>query len=887
MTAQDTGTDQVLALDVLLRDGGIAQLRPLTAPDREALTELNSRVSLRTRRLRYFSVSEQPGSWYVDQVLQSAEAHHALVGIVDGSVVGLASFARLESQPETADLALLIDDDHQKQGLGALLLEHLAALARAQGIAVFTADVLLDNTRMVHLLRASGFQVTSHAERGVVELRINLMEQPELWDAVLRRDQVSETASLGPVLRPASIALVGSTREGSVASHINASLLRGGYTGRLDRLGRGSRLVDLPEVPDLVVIAVPAAAVLPVARDAAVKGAKGLLVISAGFAESGPTGEERQSELLRVCRDHGMRLVGPNCLGIVNTDPAVNLNATFCDAQPRPGSMALISQSGAVGIAALRHAELRGAGLSLFVSTGNKADVSGNDLLTYLQDDERTNVIALYLESFGNARKFARLARRVGRSKPVVVVKAGRSAAGAAAGLSHTAAAATPEVAIEALLYEAGVIRADDLDELFDIVSVLSTGRLPGGSHVAVIGNSGGPGVLAADACQAAGLILAELLPSTCERLTALLPEGASAHNPVDLLATVGVSQFVEALELVMSDPGVDSVVAIYTPLVRDGEEGYAQAMAQAQTKHPSLPLVGVLPGLASAPAGLDGVPFFEFPERAVAAIGRAATYAARRHTPEADAVPTPTHAAETARAVLDGHTGSSPWLTPTEANALLTAYGIPCARVIEVNDPQAAQAAADSLGYPVAVKASGPTVVHKADVGGLALGLTSALEVHQAYLELAVRLGAAMTGALVQRMHTTTDGLELIAGLTVDPDVGPLLLVGAGGTFTDLLDDRIVRVPPISRAQAVEQLSTLRCAARFGGYRNLPSLDLDGTCDVLLALSALARDLPQVRELDLNPLLVGHVGVTALDVRVRIGPTLDHRELPARTLTR
>ncbi|MDP3711293.1 MAG: GNAT family N-acetyltransferase [Mycobacteriales bacterium] len=892
MSSTATALDDGITLDVLLRDGSIAQVRLLRPEDRDALTALNERVSLRTRHLRYFSVSDGPGTWYVDKLVHGAEAHATLVAVVDREIVATAGFARSERDPRQADLALLVDDDHQLHGLGALLLEHLATLARHHGVEAFTADVLQENTRMLRLLHGSGFATTGTGAHGTLELTVDLHEMPGLWDAVLRRDRQAEQASLEPVLRPSSVVVVGSTRSGSVADQVYNSLVRTGFTGRLTFVDGRTRLSDLPVTPDLVVVAVPAPGVLATAQDAASRGARGLLVLSAGFAESGAEGAERQAALLRLCRDTGMRLVGPNCLGILNTDPAISLNATFCDAQPRSGSVALVSQSGAVGIAALRHAERRGAGLSLFVSTGNKADVSGNDLLAYLQDDPRTSVIALYLESFGNARTFARLARDVGRTKPIVVVKAGRSASGAQAGQSHTAAAATPEIAIEALLREAGVIRADDLDELFDVLSVLESGRLPRAKRVAVIGNSGGPGVLAADACAGAGLQMAELSPATTQQLLGLLPTGASARNPVDLLATISPADFETAVRLVAADPGVDAVVTIYTPLLRDAETAYAEAIARLQREREDVPVVATFPGLHTPPAALgregrNAVPFFEFPERAVRALGRAADYVEQRDRGDEPATPTaPEGAALGARLVLTSRAEPQGWLTPSEATSVLEAYGIRCARVVEVHDPEAAVAAADLLHYPVALKAAGTTVVHKADVGGLALDLTTADQVRTAYLDLQRRVGPAMTGAIVQRMHPTSGGLELIAGLTVDPTVGPLLLVGAGGTLTDVLGDQVVRVPPTNRRDALEMLSELRCSRLFEGYRNLPALDLEATVDVLLALACLARDLPEVQELDINPLLVTPHGATGIDVRVRIGTPQHHRELPARSLS-
>lgn len=872
-----------LVLDVLLRDSVIAQLRLLRSSDEPALRALNARVSVRTRMRRYFSASEAAGDWYVDNLIRGARGDCALVATVHDEVVALAGFCRLERDPDLADLALLIDDAHQSEGLGALLLEQLAVLARHQGITAFSADVLVDNTPMLHLLRSSGFAVTTTTAAGVVDALVDLTEGPQLWEAVRSRDNTAQRTSLQPVLAPASVAVVGSTRSGSLAAQVRLDLHAAGFRGNVVSVDSHSRLT---EPVDLVVVAVAADRVLDVARDAAALGVRGLLVLSAGFAEAGAEGKRRQAELLSVCRGAGMRLIGPNCLGILNTDPAVRLNATFCDAAPQVGRVALVSQSGAVGVAALRHAERAGVGLSLFVSTGNKADVSGNDLLAYLEDDPHTGVIGLYLESFGNAQKFARVAAAVGRTKPVVVLKAGRTAAGAKAGLSHTAAAATPDVAIEAIFHEAGVLRADDLPEMFELLSVLAASPLPKGSRVAIIGNSGGPGVLAADACSGAGLTVAELTDETRDGLRSLLPASASADNPVDLLATVDPAVFEQALRSVMCDPGVDACVVIYTPVGRGSEAPYAAAVAAAAAAAPAVPLLSVWPGLGEPPAQLRGdtgaldVPFFEFPEPAVRALGKAAAYAAWRSTPSVEA---------RAGGRRDGQLPPDlepGWLAPPEATALLERYGIPAARLIDVLDATAAVAAATALGFPVALKAAGPSVLHKADVGGVALGLADADQVREAFELMRVKVGPAMTSAVVQRMHPGSGGLELIVGLTVDASAGPLILVGEGGTYTDLHQDRVVRMPPATRQKAWEQLASLRCAPRFGGFRGGAPLDAEGVVDVLMALTAMAHDLPQVRELDLNPLLVGPSSVCVLDARVLVGPPALVSERGARSLS-
>jgi acyl-CoA synthetase (NDP forming)/ribosomal protein S18 acetylase RimI-like enzyme len=868
-----------LALDVLLRDSVIGRMRLLRVEDEDALRALNARVSTRTRMRRYFSVSDAPGNWYVDKLVRSVPGDCALVGIVGGEIVALAGFCRLERDPAVADLALLVDDAHQSEGLGALLLEHLAALARHQGITTFVADVLAENTPVLHLFRDSGFAVSTSMSAGVAVVLMDLTEGPVLWDAVRRRENTAARTSLAPVFSPRSVAVVGSTRSGSVAARVRQSLAS--FAGTVVQVEPHARLA---EPVDLLVVVVAAPEVLDVARDAAALGVKGLLVISAGFAEAGSAGAERQAELLSLCRRSGMRLIGPNCLGILNTDPALQLNATFCDARPKVGRVALVSQSGAVGIAALRHAERAGVGLSLFVSTGNKADVSGNDLLAYLQDDPRTDVIGLYLESFGNARKFAHLAAAVGRTKPVVVLKGGRTAAGAKAGLSHTAAAASPTVAVEAIFHEAGVVQAQDLPEMLDLLRVLESAPLPPGPRVVVIGNSGGPGVLAADHCAAVGLVLADLEAATKDGLRDLLPSSAAVDNPVDLLATVAPDAFAQALRLVLRDPGVDAVVTIYTPVESGSEAPYASGVAVCAAEVPAKPVLASFPGVGDAPPELQSVPFFEFPEPAVRVLGKAASYAAWRSAPVAPPTGAPQpERRERALAHLDVAPG---WLSPIATASLLASYGIPSARLIEVVDADAAAVAAATLGYPVAIKAVGPAIVHKSDVGGVALDLGTAEAVRTGFALMQSRVGQTMTSALVQRMHTDAGGLELIVGLTRDPGAGPLVLVGEGGTYTDLIDDRAVRMPPETRRAAWEQLAGLRCARRFGGYRGAAPLDTEAVVDVLMALSAMTLELPEVLELDLNPLLVTPSGVCVLDARIRVGPAAAPLERGARSLS-
>ena len=887
MTAAEQRAGQV---DVLLRDGRIAQLRRAFPDDDGLLRELNARLSPRTRLLRYFGAQEASGDWYVDRVVRSAPDRGTLLAEVDGTVVAVGSFFRTQSDPTVAEVAFLIDDEHHAIGLGTLLLEHLAQEAREQGITTFLADVMTDNAGMLDVFIHSGLLVRRTSSRGLTRAEIDLAPPRDFQGVVEAREGEAEHASLLPALAPRSIAVVGSSRADSIARTVLRAVVDGGFHGQVHAVGRQSepiaacpghgRVGEVGEAVDLVVIAVPAQQVLAVARDCAAAGARALLVLSAGFAETGPEGRALQEELLRLCREHSMRLLGPNCLGVVNTDPLVSLNATFCDAEPQPGSIALVSQSGAVGVAALRRAESSGVGLSLFVSTGNKADVSGNDLLAYLERDDRTSVVALYLESFGNARRFARVAARVGRSKPIVVVKSGRSAAGSRAGTSHTAAAATPDVAVDALFEQAGVLRADDLPEMFDIALVLATAPRPRGSRVVVIGNSGGPGVLAADACEQAGLSVLPLAAPTRAALRALLPPAAAVDNPVDLLATATPQDYERAVALVLADPDVDAVVAIYTPLTRGSEGVYAAALRSCAGAASGTPLLACFPGVPQPPAELRDEtgrlisPCFEFPERAARALGKVVAHA-RWHARPFEGQPVPAGTDRTrARSVVEAaleQTGGGGWLDPEVAADVLRAYGIDCLASRLVTGADEAADAALELGLPVALKASGPGLVHKSDVGGVRLDLATADAVRGAFEQMQDRLGPVMTAALVQPMAHRTDRVELAAGVVVDDTVGPLVLVGAGGIYTDVLADRALRLLPLTVERAREQVLSLRCAPMLTGARGRPAADLAAVADTLVRLAVLAADLPEIVELDVNPLLAGPTGVVAVDVKMRV----------------
>ena len=743
---------------------------------------------------------------------------------------------------------------------------------------------------MQRVFSDSGLAPVGTWDRGVEHLVMRLDVSDDLVDRISGREHVSEARSVEHLMHPRSIAVIGaSSRRGNVGHEIVRSLLEGGFSGPIYPVNpKGDAVEDLAGYPsvtaipdqfDLGIVAIAADKVTALVHDCAAKGARGLVVISGGFAEVGAVGAERQRDLTSAARQHGMRIIGPNCVGVVNTDPSVRLDASFGAATAIPGPIALASQSGAVGIAVLNAATRAGMGISSFVSLGNKADVSGNDFLQYWEDDERTQVVLLYLESFGNPTKFARLARRIGRTKPIIAVKSGRTAAGRRAASSHTAAMAANDDAVQALLHHCGVVRVDTIDALLDTALVLAHQPLPAGGRVAIVGNSGGPGIMGADACASANLTLAAISPDCRHILESQLSAAASTANPIDLLGDAAPSTYQAAIAAVAVDPGVEALVVIHAPTLVADSDAIAAAIVSAKSN--GKPIVSVIVGrdrglLAD---GEQPVPVFGSVEPAIAALGHAVTYASWRarppdRDPSRDDIDVPS-----ARAVVDRVLSSDPsgrWLGPEEISELLASHRIPYLAGTRVSNVEAACSAARKVGYPVVLKADGSDIVHKSDVGGVALGLRSAKAVEKAWSDMTSAIGSRMTGALVQPM--ARPGVELIAGAVRDDTFGPLVLFGMGGVTAELLGDRGVRVAPLSDVEAGELVHSLRCAPLLTGYRGAEPVDVDALTDVLVRLSLLARDVPEVRELDLNPVIASRDRVVAVDARVRVAPTAADR---------
>ncbi|HET6989135.1 MAG TPA: GNAT family N-acetyltransferase, partial [Kribbella sp.] len=757
MTAieQETGRPSA-GWDVLASDGSVVRIRPLREEDEPALDAMNQRVSDRSIYLRFFTISRSLAAEHTHHLATAHDGHVALVAEYGGQLVGVASYEPLRAGE--AEMAFLLEDSVHGRGLGTLLLEQLAATARENGIQRLRADTLAENAGMLRVFTGSGFEQIRKLDSGVVELVLDTAYQPSTLERMADRERAAEDRSLRRLFSPGAVAVIGAGRTaGGIGHEVLRNIVNGNFTGPVYAVNpHADRVADLPSYPsiaalpgeiDLAVIAVPAEQVRQVLTECGAKGVGGAVVLTAGFSELGEAGRELQREILEIARRQSIRLIGPNCLGLVNTDPAINLNATFAEVSPTRGSLAIAAQSGAVGIAVLDQAARTGLGISEFVSLGNKVDVSGNDLLLHWWGDPRTAVIGLYLESFGNPRKFGGLARLVGRSKPILVVKGGRSAGGRRAGVSHTAAAATPETAVDALFAQSGVLRMETVEELVETARVLAVRPLPRGRRLAVVGNAGGAGVLAADAASRLGLDLPELSEAVQRELAAVGAVGSG--NPVDLGAAASPKNLAQALKIIVDSGEVDSVLVCYAA-TRAGRvnaiyDAIATAAAQAE-----VPIVVNCVGATDATPEIalaDGrhLPVFRFPESAVRAMAHTVRYGEWRARPQGVVPELVGVDAAGARAVVRRFLDDMPdggWLEPLQAGELLQCAGVPAIPVLAASSSAEAIAAAESVGYPVALKTAAPGVLHKTDIGGVRVGLMSSVQVTTAYDEVTSAAG-------------------------------------------------------------------------------------------------------------------------------------------------
>lgn len=886
----------IAPVDAILRDGASVEIRAVTLADRPHIASLFSRMGPGSVRHRFFAAKRELSDAELTFLVGNGTSHVALAAVVRRgeveTVLGVGRYVELK-EPGAAEVAFEVADAEQGRGIGTLLLDHLARIARTRGISLFRADVEAENSAMLEVFSRSGFTIHEACSQGVYQVDIPITDSERFLAAAAERERIAAGRSLRALFAPASIAVIGVSRSaGSIGRTILDNLIADGFAGPIYPVHPSApeiaarrcypTIASIGAPIDLAIVVVPAPAVEGVIRDCAAAGVRSVVVISAGFAEASSNGREIEQRLREIARHGGMRLVGPNCMGVLSTDPAIRLNATFSPTSPPAGNVSMATQSGALGLAMIDHARSLQLGIADFASIGNKADVSVNDLLSYWYDDPRTRVIALYLESFGNPRAFARLAPEVARQRPIVAVKSGRSAAGTRAASSHSASLASLDVGIDALFAQAGVIRTDTLEQLFDVVALLSSQPVPGGSRIGVVTNAGGPGILLADSCEANGLSLPSLTPATLEKLRAILPAHAGLSNPIDMIASASASQYEAAIELVGQDPHIDAVVAIYIPVLATSSDDIARAIAQGAARVPQgKPVATVFMSSKGTPAVLasgsrGAIPSYSFPENAAMALGAAARYGAWRARPKGSQLTLPSDREQAIRAWVRTWRATHPhggWLALDEIAVLLGLAGVALAehRTTAAN-PVAAATAAVELGGRVVLKAIAPGLIHKSDVGGVAVGL----EGRDAVIAAADRIRSQLTergmpldGFIVQR--EVARGVEALVGVTHDPSLGPLLVAGVGGVAVELYKDVSFRVTPVSDLDAAAMLDQLRGKALFDGFRGAPPADRTALIDVLLRISALVELVPELRELDLNPVIVHAQGAVAVDARMRL----------------
>ena len=892
---------------LVLRDGSTVAVRPIQAQDEAALAGFYGNLSPESQAFRFFASQTDVREIAKRLAISNFESQFGLAAFAGNELVGHAVY--IVTAGSRAEIGLAIADSYQGRGLGILLLGRLAEAADHAGIQVFTAVVKADNHRMLDLLRDSGFPLWLRSEPGEVHADLPTALSAEARRNFESRDALAALAAVNRFLAPHSVAVIGDSLEPeTTGGAILRNLLASGFAGQVHPVngtgqpvdGRNAHksVRDIPDAVEMAVIAVPAASAAQVARECADKGVRALVVISGGFAESGPEGAELQQRLLEVCRQAGMRLVGPNCMGVLNTLPQVSLNASLMPDLPLRGRIGFLSQSGSLGLAVMEHARAVGAGFSSFVSVGNNADVSGNDLLQYWEADAGTNLIMLYLESFRNPRTFARVARRVGRSTPILVVKGGRSAAGARATTAHTGALAMPSsirlatsgLSEDALFQQAGIIRTDTLEELFDTARVLSDQPLPAGNRVAILTNAGGPAVLGADACEAHGLHLPELPDDIRNFFTTTMPRSAAFVNPAVMPPAAGPVEYRESIARLAAWPGIDALIVTYTPQVGVSAQDVAQAVrdAAASLSHP-IPLLAVFTSMPDGPTLMRDektrIPTYAFPEDAAKALGHAWRYVAWRKTPEEPRPELPGVDAGRAAAVIAATLGQSQgggWMSSAAVSALLACYGLAPAESVTAANPHEAGEAAKKLGGKVALKALAPGLIRKSDAGAVRLDLEGAHEVEEAAKEVAKHLeavGQHVQAFIVQRM--APPGVEMLVGVVQDHHFGPVVAVGAAGRAVELFRDAQIRLTPLGRTDAATMIRSLTTYPLLDGYRGATPVSVPALEEVLIRVGALVEAHSEVADVDFNPVIVHPSGAVIVDARIRL------ERLPDATQTR
>ncbi len=882
----------------ILKYGETVRIREAEPSDETALHTFFEEQSLEERRRWFHTMDVDERSLAKEMSHASEEGNGITLLVIRGRppserILGVGSCLTNED-PHTGEIAFAVRKSMRGEGIGTLLLERLALHAAYQGIRTFRAFTRPDNERMLGVFRNSGFSVETELEGEYVHVELSVLPRPDQLESFDLRDRVATVASLQPFFAPNAVAVIGASRDPtSIGYRVLKCLIGDNFQGPVYPVNPNAEVIhsmhvhptvkDVPQQVDLAIIVTPAEQCLQVVEECSEAGVRGVIVISAGFAETGALGERRQEKLLEAVRGSGMRMIGPNCLGLLNPKPSVSLNASFSPVFPDSGGVAMLSHSGAFGLAILSMAKEHSMGLSSFVSVGNKPDVSGNDLLQYWENDSQTDVILLYLESFGNPRRFSRLARRISRKKPIIAVKGGQTEAGERAVSSHTANLAGNRAGLEALFKQTGVLRAASLENMFDLAAVLAHQPLPDGRRVGIVTNAGGPGILCADTCESNHLEIPELSDDTQQRMSEVLPDEASLVNPVDMGASAGPEEYRECVSAVLSSSDVDAVVVLYIPVTEGGSEQIldhiAEGIEQARNEQSEKPvlLCQVADEKQAHFLDLDNerVPSYIFPETPAHLIRKMADYADWLDKPPGELPSFDTFSKESVTNwERDLNVYQNQWLPVDVSRDLLEDFGFPLAKGGVATTAEEARELASEVGFPVAAKLASQEVIHKTEEGGVKLDLHSEQEVVEAYNQMEEKFGEAssdgrMNGMLVQEM--ITEGLEVIVGVSTDPKFGHLISFGLGGIFVEVMSDVTFRMAPLTDVDAREMLDEIRGSRLLDGYRGQPAVDREALQDLLLRISELTQHFPRIEEMDFNPVFARPEGngCSIMDARI------------------
>jgi len=901
MTTETTIYPTEYNVKVVLKDGSVILFRPIKKDDAPEWLNFYHRLSSRSKYLRFqrsapnMTMEDALRFCTVDYVNQFAFVAEAIEEH-QKHIIAIGRYARLPAEPETAEIAFIILDSYQEKGIGTKFIEWLATVARKNDIDTFEAFVLPENHEMLAVFQGYGFHMKQLLENNVYHITFPLTRTKEVVRAKDTRASQATLRSLEHILKPHSVAVIGaSNRAGTIGQLIFQSMIQSGFNGVVYPINATNdavmsvkayrSILKVPGEVDLAIVAVPSPQVLAVVDECGQKKVKGIIVISDGFREKNEAGAALEREMVDMAFGYGMRIVGPNCMGLINTDPHVKLNATFALTNPAHGNISFISQSGALGLGILEYAKSMNIGFSSFVSVGNRSDIASTDMLQYWEQDPATRVILLYLESFDNTEIFSRVSRRISTKKPILAIKGGSTPEGSKASRSHTGAMATSDVVSDALFREAGIVIVDSIGELFDSAILLANQPVPKGKRVAILTNGGGPGILAADACAHNGLTVPELSADTLGKIKSAITRDIHISNPIDLTAGISPDEFEAVLKILAADPGNDAILTIYVPPAGQDISALENAISNASplVRENGKPLLSCFLGMSGKKGKTMAghfVPYYLFPEDATAALTNAVKYQELK-VKETGSVPEFKDIERSrSRQIINEVLMSSPqrpiWIDNNKINELFKCYGINYAETVAAATPEEAAATAAKTGFPVVVKLNSATITHKTDVGGVVLNVKSQEEVKTAFNQIKTNLAKLgrekeMQGVTVQRQ--VTEGAEVIIGVSTDRMLGHVMMFGLGGIYAELIKDTAIRLHPLTDIKAAELINSVKMSQLLKGYRGMTPYDVKSLEDLLLRISALVEDNPQITEMDLNPVKVqtDGEGYWVVDARIMV----------------